>query len=58
MQALFEFVLGLLAVIATAVLSQFGLDAEPPRHEQREVHRTHDCDSSQAAAISTANRNC
>lgn len=58
MQAFIEFVTGLIAVLLAAVLAQLGLDAEPQRHEPREIHRTTDCPESGSTMISTANRDC
>lgn len=58
MQAFIEFLVGLMAVLLTAVLGQLGLDAETQRHEPREIHRTTDCPESGSAVISTANRDC
>ncbi|HEY1225367.1 MAG TPA: hypothetical protein VGE54_09085 [Brevundimonas sp.] len=43
MQALIEFIAGFIALLAAAVLSQFGVDMNMPRHNDREVHRVQDC---------------
>ncbi|WP_374387849.1 hypothetical protein [Brevundimonas sp.] len=43
MQALVELIAGLIAILAAAVLSQFGVDTHAPQTPDREVHRTTDC---------------
>lgn len=43
MQALIEFIAGFIALLAAAVLSQFGVDMNMPSHNDREVHRVQDC---------------
>ncbi len=43
MQALIEFIAGFIALLAAAVLSQFGVDMNMPRQNDREVRRVHDC---------------
>lgn len=43
MQALVEVIAGLIAFLAAAVLSQFGVEIHSPRQVDREVHRTTDC---------------
>ena len=45
MQALVELIAGFIALLAAAVLSQFGVDIHAPRAADREVHRTTDCPS-------------
>lgn len=48
MQALIEFIAGLVALLAAAALSQFGVDMHRPSPE-REVHRVNDCDTAKPA---------
>ena len=43
MQALVEIIAGLVAVIAAAALSLFGLEMNPPQKSQPEIHRVRDC---------------
>ena len=50
MQALIEFIAGFIALLAAAVLSQFGVDMDTPRHNDREVHRLQNCGDTQPAA--------
>lgn len=50
MQALIEFIAGFIALLAAAVLSQFGVDMNTPRHNDREVHRIQDCGQQKPAA--------
>lgn len=49
MQALIEFIAGFIALLAAAVLSQFGVDMNTSRHNDREVHRVQDCGQQQPA---------
>ncbi len=51
MQALIEFIAGFIALLAAAVLSQFGVDMNTPRHNDREVRRVHDCAEQPAATF-------
>lgn len=54
MQALIEFIAGFVALLAAAVLSQFGLDLDTPQKPQREIHRVRDCGDDPSAAIFAA----
>ena len=62
MQALVEMIAGLIALLAAATLSQFGVDLDAPRKAEREVHRVSDCRdaASPAKLIATdaARRDC
>lgn len=61
MQALIEFIAGFIALLAAAVLSQFGVDMNSDRQPDREVHRIHDCGQQQtpaAFASDTARKDC
>jgi hypothetical protein len=58
MQAFFEFVAGLIAVLAAAALAHLGVDLEPRRSEQPEIHRTNDCPEEPRAIITTLNQDC
>ena len=50
MQALIEMLVGLIALLAAAALSQFGVDLNPPRKSDREVQRVKDCHETKPAA--------
>ena len=59
MQALVELIAGLIALLAAAVLSQFGVDIQAPPQPDREVHRTADCQTTPASAVLKDSRsNC
>ena len=58
MQAFFEFLAGLIAVLAAAALAHLGIDLEPRRAEPREIHRTNDCPDDRRAIITPANQDC
>ena len=58
MQAFIDFLIGLIAIVLTAVLAQIGLDAEPQRREPREIHRTTGCPEPASGMMSTENRDC
>ncbi|MBA4805871.1 MAG: hypothetical protein H2038_14585 [Brevundimonas sp.] len=49
MQALIELIAGFVALLATAALSQFGLDLTTRNDAPREVHRVRDCGGEKAA---------
>jgi hypothetical protein len=50
MQALIEMIIGFVALLAAAALSQFGLQVDAPEKPQREVHRVRDCGGAEAGA--------
>ncbi|HYC97901.1 hypothetical protein [Brevundimonas sp.] len=54
MQALIEMIIGFVAMLAAAALSQFGLQLDAPQESQREIHRVRDCDETPAATAFTA----
>jgi len=60
MQALVELIAGLIALLAAAVLAQFGVDTHAPRGADREVHRTTDCraDAPTAVLLSETAQDC
>jgi len=60
MQALVELIAGFIALLAAAVLSQFGVSTHTPRPADREVHRVTDCREAapSAALIADAKRDC
>lgn len=60
MQALVELIAGFIALLAAAVLSQFGVDIHSPPNADREVHRTADCRAETPAStlVSEAKRDC
>lgn len=43
MQALIDIIAGLVALIAAAALSLFGVDMSPPQKANPEIHRVRDC---------------
>ena len=51
MQALVELIIGFVALVAAAALSQFGLQLDAPQKADREIHRVQDCKDEPAAAI-------
>ena len=51
MQALIEMIIGFIALLATAALSQFGLQLDAPQKSEREIHRVRDCGDKPAAAV-------
>jgi hypothetical protein len=51
MQALIELIAGFVALLATAALSQFGLDLNTTQESRPEIHRVRDC-GGQTAAVS------
>lgn len=54
MQALIEMIIGFIALLAAAALSQFGLQLDAPEKSQREIHRVRDCDDKPAGAVFAA----
>ncbi len=54
MQALIEMMIGFIALLAAAALSQFGLQVDTPEKSEREVHRVRDCGDAPATAVITA----
>ncbi|HEY0598615.1 hypothetical protein [Brevundimonas sp.] len=54
MQALIEMIIGFIAMLAAAALSQFGLQLGAPEKPEREVHRVGDCGDKPATAILAA----
>ena len=54
MQMLLEMLAGLIAMLAAAALSQFGVDLHAPRHADREIQRVQDCKDKPAGAIAVA----
>lgn len=60
MQALVELIAGFIALLAAAVLSQFGVSTHTPRAPDREVHRVSDCREGPAstALIAEAKHDC
>jgi hypothetical protein len=55
-----ELIAGFIALLAAAVLSQFGVDIHSPPKADREVHRTADCRAETPAStlVSEAKRDC
>lgn len=56
MQALTELIAGVIAMLAAAALSQFGVDLTQPTHTDREVHRVNDCGDRKAPSAMVASR--
>lgn len=56
MQALTELIAGVIAMLAAAALSQFGVDLTQPTHTDREVHRINDCGDRKAPSAMVASR--
>ena len=54
MQALIEFIAGFVAMLAAAVLSQFGVDLDPRQAPQREIHRVRGCGDTPSAGVIAA----
>lgn len=49
MQALIEMLAGLIALLAAAALSQFGVDMKAPQKSDREIQRVQDCGNTKPA---------
>lgn len=60
MQMLLELLAGLIAMLAAAALSQFGVDLHAPRTVDREIQRVQDCKDAPASAaiVAAAPRDC
>ncbi|VXB44864.1 hypothetical protein [Brevundimonas sp. G8] len=60
MQALVELIAGFIALLAAAVLSQFGVDTHTPSHSDREVRRVVECREAapSSAVLSETKRDC
>ncbi|WP_296819736.1 hypothetical protein [Brevundimonas sp.] len=60
MQALIEFIAAVVALLATAALSNLGVDLEPRPTETREIHRVRDCPEpvTPVETASRANQDC
>ena len=56
MQALVQLIAGFMALLAAAVLSQFGVDIHSSQPAEREVHRSADCRPDKSAAFSADTR--
>lgn len=54
MQALIEMIIGFIALLAAAALSQFGLQVDAPKKSEREVHRVQECGDAPGAGVITA----
>lgn len=54
MQALIELIIGFVAMLAAAALSQFGLQLDAPQKPQREIHRVRDCEDKPATQVLAA----
>jgi len=62
MQALVEMLIGFIAMLAAAALSQFGVNLDAPHKADREIHRVHDCrdtaPTAQMLATADNDRDC
>lgn len=54
MQALVDLIIGFVALLAAAALSQFGLQLDSPRKADREIHRVQDCRDQPATHVFAA----
>lgn len=54
MQSLAELIIGLIALLAAAVLSHFGVDLQASSQPEREVRRVSDCGDKPPASTVTA----
>lgn len=54
MQALIEMIIGFIALLAAAALSQFGLQVDTPKKPEREIHRVQDCGDKPARTMLAA----
>ncbi|GAA0625738.1 hypothetical protein GCM10009422_22990 [Brevundimonas kwangchunensis] len=54
MQALVELITGLVAMLAAAALSLFGVDMNAPEKPRAEIHRVRDCGDGASNAVFTA----
>jgi hypothetical protein len=53
-QALIQMIIGFVALLAAAALSQFGLQMDAPKKSEREIHRVRDCGDEPAALVVAA----
>ncbi len=53
MQTLVELITGLVAMLAAAALSLFGVDMNAPEKPRPEIHRVRDCGDSPSRAVFT-----
>ncbi|WP_404414053.1 hypothetical protein [Brevundimonas vesicularis] len=60
MQALVELIAGFIALLAAAVLTQFGVDTHKPNHRDRDVRRVVECRDagSNTTLLSESKRDC
>ena len=63
MQALVELIASFIAMLAAVALSQFGVDLNPAREANREVHRVAHCDDvtvqdAKTMTVTVEGRNC
>lgn len=59
MQTFIELLAGFVALLASAALSQFGVDSQPRHDRNREVHRVVDCaPPAKAARIAASSHRC
>ena len=58
MQAIFDFLIGILAALAATALGHLGVDLERRTPEPQEIHRTADCGQSTPSAASDNARAC
>lgn len=62
-QALVELIAGLIAMLAAVALAQFGVDLNPGRDAEREIHRVANCDDAagrdvQSLTVSVESQDC
>lgn len=51
MQALIQLIISIIAMMAAAVLAQFGLNLDAREAPQREIHRVRDCGETGTTAL-------
>lgn len=51
MQALIDIIAGLVAILAAAALSLFGVDMNPPEKSTPEIHRVRDCGDARSGTL-------
>ena len=58
MQAIFDFLIGILAALAATALGHLGVDLERRPAEPQEIHRTADCGPTAQTAAQAGARDC
>ena len=59
LQAVIDFIVGLVAAIAATALAQFGIDVDTARQSDREIRRVADCaEQTSQAVVKAPSQNC